>query len=225
LADEETKEIPPPIPAATVVLVRDGVDGLETLMLRRNARGPFGGMWVFPGGRVDSEDGVGDDGALRAAVRETLEEASLVIDPGALVPFAHWTPPPVAPKRFATWFFLAPAPSGVVAVDGQEIHDHIWVRPADAMRLRDEGEIELAPPTFVTLHKLSRSHDVAAALADAAAGPVEYFETRIVKASSGDLVAVWHGDAAYEGDDLDMAGGRHRLVMVTEQWTYERRAN
>ena len=39
--------------AATVVLLRDGAGGLETLLLRRNSRIAFGGMWVFPGGRVD----------------------------------------------------------------------------------------------------------------------------------------------------------------------------
>src|ERR1700754_706810 len=48
-------------PAATVVVVRDaptpdGSPGLETLMLRRNEQGTFGGMWVFPGGRVDAGD-------------------------------------------------------------------------------------------------------------------------------------------------------------------------
>ena len=204
------------------MLVRDGTDGLETLMLRRNARGAFGGMWVFPGGRIDPGDGDGEEGARRAAVRETDEEAGLVVDPAVLVPFAHWTPPPVTPKRFATWFFLAPAPTGIVAVDGQEIHEHIWVRPHDAMRLRDAGEIDLAPPTFVTLHKLSLSHDVAAALADAASGPVEYFSTHIAKSSAGDLVAVWHGDVAYEGGELDVAGARHRLHMVKDRWEYER---
>jgi len=204
------------------VLVRDAAGGLETLMLRRNAAGAFGGMWVFPGGRVDPEDGEGEQGARRAAVRETIEEASLVIDPAVLVPFAHWTPPPITPKRFSTWFFLAPAPTGVVAVDGQEIHEHIWVAPADAMRLRDEGQIDLAPPTFVTLHKLSQSRDVAAALADAAAGPVEYFATRIAKAATGEPVAVWHGDVAYDGGELEAVGARHRLVMVHEQWTYQR---
>ena len=47
----------PPVPAATVILLRDGPDGLETLMLRRNSKLAFvGGMWVFPGGRVDPED-------------------------------------------------------------------------------------------------------------------------------------------------------------------------
>src|SRR5688500_20335105 len=98
-------------------------------MLRRNARGAFGGMWVFPGGRVDPEDGEDEAGARRAAVRETVEEASLVVDPSALVPFAHWTPPPIAPKRFATWFFLAAAPTGVVAVAGSELHAHPWGTP------------------------------------------------------------------------------------------------
>src|SRR5262249_4861335 len=42
-------DVQPAIPAATVVLVRDGVDGLETLMLRRDAQLVFaGGAWVFP---------------------------------------------------------------------------------------------------------------------------------------------------------------------------------
>lgn len=216
-------EFPPPIPAATAVLVRDTTEGLETLMLRRNAQGAFGGMWVFPGGRVDADDGDGEAGARRAAARETLEEASLVIDSDALVPFAHWTPPPIAPKRFATWFFLVSAPEGIVAVDGREIHEHLWVTPADAIRLRDAGQIELAPPTFVTLHWLSRQRDVAAALAEAAAGPVEFFSTKVMRAVSGEPVAVWHGDVAYEGDDLDIDGARHRLAMIEGQWAYERR--
>jgi 8-oxo-dGTP pyrophosphatase MutT (NUDIX family) len=215
-------ELPPPIPAATVVLIRDGDDGLETLMLRRNAKGSFGGMWVFPGGRVDPGDGDGEDGARRAAARETLEEASLVVDPDDLVPFAHWTPPPVAPKRFATWFFLAAAPAGKVAVDGEEIHEHVWVTPVEAMRRRDAGEIELAPPTFVTLHKLARSADVTAALLDAASGPVEYFSTRIATNERNEMFAVWHGDAAYDSEDLAADGARHRLAMLQGRWTYER---
>ena len=45
-----------PVAAATVILLRDTDTGLETLMLRRNSKIAFGGMWVFPGGRVDDED-------------------------------------------------------------------------------------------------------------------------------------------------------------------------
>ena len=51
------RQKPEPVDAATVILVRDGAEGLETLMLRRNSKLEFvGGMWVFPGGRLDPED-------------------------------------------------------------------------------------------------------------------------------------------------------------------------
>ena len=39
-----------PIPAATVVLLRDATEGgIETLMLRRNSKIAFGGMWGISG--------------------------------------------------------------------------------------------------------------------------------------------------------------------------------
>ena len=100
-------------PAATVVLVRDGPEGMETLLLRRNKAVKFaGGSWVFPGGRIDKADygNSMDDieaAARVAAVRETKEEADLVIDESGLIYFAHWTTPPEAPKRFATWFYIS----------------------------------------------------------------------------------------------------------------------
>jgi 8-oxo-dGTP pyrophosphatase MutT (NUDIX family) len=222
-----TDELPPPIPAATVVLVRDreadeGADRLETLMLRRNTEVSFGGMWVFPGGRVEPDDGEGEPGARRAAAREAAEEAGLAVDSELLVPFAHWTPPPVAPKRFATWFFLAVAPAGVVSIDGGEIHDHVWVTPSDALARHGAGEIQLAPPTWVTLHHLAESPTVATALDRAESGTVEYFSTRVMTSAQGELVAVWHGDVAYEGGDLAADGGRHRLAMIDGGWRYER---
>ena len=48
-----------PLAAATVVVLRRGEAGFETLMLRKNSKIAFGGMWVFPGGRVDPEDAKG----------------------------------------------------------------------------------------------------------------------------------------------------------------------
>lgn len=230
-------EVPEAIPAATVILLRDGERGLETLMLRRNSKLAFaGGHWVFPGGRVDDDDleptPDGDDSAdgedartlaaaKRAAVREAAEEAGLAVDVERLVPFSHWTPPPVAIKRYATWFFLAPAPDGDVTVDMGEIHDHQWARPTDALRRRDEGEIELSPPTWRTLERLSHSATVADALAEAEAATVEHFVTCIAS-SGGALVAMWHGDAGYEAADADLPGPRHRLWMVDGPWRFER---
>ena len=43
--------------AATVMLVRDGADGLEVLMVRRSSRSAFApDAFVFPGGTVDPQD-------------------------------------------------------------------------------------------------------------------------------------------------------------------------
>jgi 8-oxo-dGTP pyrophosphatase MutT (NUDIX family) len=213
--------------AATVILLRDGAGGLETLLLRRNSQIVFGGMWVFPGGRVDEADRAGlppDDAlgaARRAAVREAQEEAGLIVPERLLVPLSHWTPPPEAPKRFLTWFFLAPAEAGPVTIDQGEIHEHAWVRPADALARRDALEIDLAPPTWVTLHWLARHGAVEHALAEAGVREPEPFATRIASSPEG-LVAVWQDDAAYDTGALDAPGARHRLCMSPAGWRYER---
>jgi 8-oxo-dGTP pyrophosphatase MutT (NUDIX family) len=220
-------EVPPPIPAATVVIVRDGPVGLETLMLRRNARGPFGGMWVFPGGQVDTADvdavPSGDElGAARhAAAREAAEEAGLLVDPENLVVLSHWMPPPFHRKRFSTWFFVAPCPAGMVEIDGVEIHDHAWLPPAEVLHRRDAGELELAAPTWVTLWQLS-GHEAVADLLTATSGAApERFATHptIVE---GTPVMLWHGDAGYTSGDAATPGARHRLTMATDGWSYER---
>ena len=215
----------PAIPAATVILLRDAGGGIETLMLRRNSKLAFGGMWVFPGGRVDEgdHDGTGDElgAARRAAVREAEEEAGLIVAVDDLVAVSHWTPPPVTPKRFSTWFFVAPAPSGTVTIDDGEIHEHMWVSPQDALAQRDDGVIELAPPTWVTLHTLAEASDTADAIARAGAIEPLVFVTRIAKTADG-LAALWTGDHAYEsGEQPDAPGPRHRLVMTETTWRYE----
>ena len=47
----------PVLPAATVVVLRDGEQGLEVLMLRRHAKSDvLGGAFVFPGGKLDPVD-------------------------------------------------------------------------------------------------------------------------------------------------------------------------
>lgn len=78
------------IPAATLVLFRPGAGGPEHLFVERAATMAFAaGAVVFPGGRVDGGDVAlaahypeldADDAAARiAAIRETLEEAGLLV--------------------------------------------------------------------------------------------------------------------------------------------------
>ncbi|MFU8765065.1 MAG: NUDIX domain-containing protein, partial [Haliea sp.] len=78
-------------PASTVVLLRDGPDGLETLLLRRNKALLFaGGYWVFPGGALEPQDweqaGGDEEAATRlAAAREAGEESGLRPSPDDMV--------------------------------------------------------------------------------------------------------------------------------------------
>jgi 8-oxo-dGTP pyrophosphatase MutT (NUDIX family) len=75
-----TPEPIPVKPAATVMLLRDTSHGIEVFMLRRTTRAAFaGGMYVFPGGKVDEADGDGDDGYVIAAIRECFEEAGVLL--------------------------------------------------------------------------------------------------------------------------------------------------
>jgi 8-oxo-dGTP pyrophosphatase MutT (NUDIX family) len=96
----ETVEDAPPEPAearpaATVVLLRDGADGPEALLMRRHERSGFvPGAWVFPGGRVDPADrapplaagcrGLPPDPTpapwfWMAAIREAFEETGVLL--------------------------------------------------------------------------------------------------------------------------------------------------
>ena len=226
MSDAET--VPETVAAATVVVLRDSAEGIETLLLRRNSKLGFaGGAWVFPGGRVDPGDLDPDhpddeeEAARRAAVREAAEEANLVVEPDSLVVISHWTPPMVAVKRFATWFFLAKAPATLVEVDGGEIVDHVWVRPNTALERHTAREVELLPPTWVTLYRLSQHADVAAALAAVADEPVDHYVTKFINAD-GRTISMWAGDAGYDLGDPSVPGPRHRLHVSELPWRYER---
>ena len=214
----------PAIPAATVVVLRDGPDGVESLMLHKNSRIAFGGMWVFPGGRIDDgdHDASGDliTAARNAAAREAHEEASVVLDPADLVHFSYWIPPPIAPKRFATWFFAATDPSTEVVIDDGEIVNHEWMTPAEAMRRRDAGEIELIAPTWVTLHTVGAFDTVADALHGLSRRTPRRYETRIGNGDQGP-VSMWHGDAGYETADPSVPGPRHRLEITPAGYLFD----
>jgi 8-oxo-dGTP pyrophosphatase MutT (NUDIX family) len=81
-------DLPDPIPAATLILMRGRGEGApEILMTERAGNMAFAaGALVFPGGRIDPDDHLGaarfdldpEDAAARiAAVRETVEETGI----------------------------------------------------------------------------------------------------------------------------------------------------
>jgi 8-oxo-dGTP pyrophosphatase MutT (NUDIX family) len=77
-----------PRDAATVMLVRDGDDGMEVFMLRRNLNSDFvGGAYVFPGGAVDEADRHADLEAVTKGRSDDQASNMLGVDSGGL---AYW---------------------------------------------------------------------------------------------------------------------------------------
>ncbi len=80
-----------PHPAASLILLRDGADGMEVFMIQRHRDLRFAaGAMVFPGGRLDPEDQAPDLRALScalspdlphrlAAIREAFEECGILL--------------------------------------------------------------------------------------------------------------------------------------------------
>ena len=82
-----------PVPAATILMLRDGPDGLETFMVVRHHQIDFAsGALVFPGGKIDDNDlavrelcdGVADVddthcGLMVGAIREAFEECGILL--------------------------------------------------------------------------------------------------------------------------------------------------
>ena len=109
--------------SATILLIRDGDQGLEILLLKRNSNAKnMADVWMFPGGKIDAED-MGNTELERAAaggLRELSEEASISLNVESLTTFSHWLTPPGQKRRFATWFFIAVLPADAsVQVDGE----------------------------------------------------------------------------------------------------------
>jgi 8-oxo-dGTP pyrophosphatase MutT (NUDIX family) len=147
-----------PRQAATVILLRGGPDTLEVLLVRRTPEAKFmGGVWVFPGGAVDADEGDGDSAHRAAAIRELHEEADIVLEsPDALIEFSRWITPAEVKIRFDTHFFLAPLPAGQEPrVDGEECVDLGWFTPQAALDAHAAGEIVLVFPTIKHLEQLA----------------------------------------------------------------------
>jgi 8-oxo-dGTP pyrophosphatase MutT (NUDIX family) len=144
-----------PRQAATVILLRGGEQALEVLLVKRTEKARFmGGVWVFPGGAVDEEDG--DSAHRAAAVRELSEEAAVMLpDPQALVEFSRWITPEEVTVRFDTRFFLAELPDGQEPeVDGEECVEQGWFTPRGALDAFARKEIVLVFPTIKHLEQL-----------------------------------------------------------------------
>lgn len=217
----------PDVPvAATVVLLREGAQGPEVLMMERPDRGSFAGAWVFPGGKTEPVDTLSADEpepvvARRAGARETLEEVGIAVDPAELLPMSRWDPPPGIALRIRTWFFAARAARTQVVLSADEVVSAQWMRPETVLRRHARAELTLYPPTWVTLHGLSGQEDVDAALSVVRLRGVEEFQTVAAQTPTGPAF-LWQGDADYAEFGAGAASARHRLETGALPWRYLR---
>jgi len=185
-----------PRPAAAMILLRDGSEGVEVLLVQRNPEQNFmGGAWVFPGGGTRPDDA---DPAATAR-RELEEEADLTLPPDAeLVPFARWIAPEQVSVRFDTWFFVAAAPADAQpTVDGHECVAARWLRPADALAAHTRGELPLVFPTIKKLERLGETESVAETLDAARRRPVVIVQPRVV-IRGDDVEVLLPGEPGYD---------------------------
>jgi 8-oxo-dGTP pyrophosphatase MutT (NUDIX family) len=198
----------------------DAPGGFEVFMVRRSAKSPFmPSTLVFPGGRLDPEDG--DPGRAeaweRAARRECFEEAGIAGLP-ALLWFDTWlTPSAESQRRYLTRFFLARLRSdeGHDAVaDGHETHEGRWGTVQAHLRAWDRMDVDLPPPTLCTLMRLrALSWDALGALAEI--DPADTILPKVTLGARGPVIVMPH-DPTYPtvpGEGLPAPARVHDLPV------------
>ena len=112
----------------------------------------------------------------------------------------HWVTPVGERRRFDTRFFVALAPEAQEPLhDDAETIASLWVRPADAIQMWKDGELQMFPPTVVSLQFLEPHATAAEALAAAGAVGVPPVVLPRVVIEDGRLVGIRRpGDPDYD---------------------------
>jgi 8-oxo-dGTP pyrophosphatase MutT (NUDIX family) len=104
---------------------------------------------------------------------ELIVAGELELATDLLVLFAHWITPKIRPRRYDTYFFLAPAPAQQEALhDGREAVASVWVPPAQAAADGAAKRVKMIFATRFNLLKLARSSTREAAFAAARADKI-----------------------------------------------------
>ena len=211
------------------MLARQKEGELEVLLLKRNKALKFaGGVWVFPGGKVEQEEiettNSDIEAAKLAAARETKEEANVDINPNELLFFSHWTTPIIEPRRYATWFFFGDisGKSLNVKIDDSEIKDHLWISPQAALDRFADGKLVMMPPTFVSLQRIRKCSTIQEAREELTkTNP--FFILPNLQIHNQNMYCLYEGDAGFESGDIHATGPRHRLFgnMIKGDFVFE----
>jgi len=114
---------------------------------------------------------------------------------------SHWITPMGERRRFDTRFFLARAPKGQEPLhDNGETIQSMWIRPEDAIRRHNEGDLMLMPPTRANIEFLlpHKTTDEAMAAAEKVGTPTTILPKLKID-SDGKVVGIaMPGDPGYD---------------------------
>lgn len=149
-----------------------------------------------------------DPAACDIGVRQAVDQGRLPflkvvrdlgekVDLTALTVFARWITPPLTPKRYDTWFYIARAPADQLALcDGRETVDAVWTPPAEAVRMAASGERKVVFPTRMNLQLLAEAGDAEDAISRASSRRLVTVEPQ-VREMAGERVLTLPPDAGY----------------------------
>lgn len=117
----------------------------------------------------------------RLSFREMLEREDLVVSLERLHFFSHWITPTFFPLRYDTRFFVTALPTGQEARhDGDEMTNHKWFTPREAIEGYLKNRFHMLVPQIVTLEELCRYKTVNEVIASTRNKLVSSVLTRVV---------------------------------------------
>lgn len=222
-----TPSLPPkvpvtPVPAATLLLVRDGPEGIEVLLTTRHAAAGFAaGAAVFPGGKLDAADRAratadrtGDPFRI-AAIRETFEESGILLARrgagGAMLSgaeLAELVARRPSPPDFGAFIERAAL---TLATDRLVPFAH-WITPVDQPKRYDTRFfLAPAPPGQTARHDGHEAVEVHWLTAESAIAAARAGRIKLVMATRLNLLKL--GRSKTVADALE-AAGRSEIVTV-----------
>jgi glyoxylase-like metal-dependent hydrolase (beta-lactamase superfamily II)/8-oxo-dGTP pyrophosphatase MutT (NUDIX family) len=160
-------------------------------------------------------------GAARAALvggeigfQALAAQLDLTLRTDWLVPLSRWVTPSNFPRRFDARFFAAELPEGAKAtLEGDEVVEHAWLRPRDALQAMAAGEFALWLPTSTTLQQLEHVDGFDTVRSRLAPGPLGVVEVDELDPEVVRIVMPAGGGVAGQPVNAYLVG-RHSFVLV-----------
>jgi 8-oxo-dGTP pyrophosphatase MutT (NUDIX family) len=176
--------------ALRIAALREAYEETGILLARHTDGAPFGG---------DERAGAARDEVAtdRRSFLDLAGELDVKLDLDALTVFARWITPPLTPKRFDTWFYIAAAPPDQLALcDGWETVDAEWIAPGEALRLAKIGDRKVIFPTRMNLTLLAQASGASDAIERAGARTLVTVEPKLMDSPAGRVLVI-PPDAGY----------------------------